>query len=442
MIDQLTINVKGLLTERQPFGFEQAEELRLALNHDPGESTAQLRQAIQLLQQDDLYHGTDLKLRLGIAEYLLSHNNIAETHLSVCTTDALGSFYLGKVQLAESKFSDAEQSFLSAANLGAPEHTCALLRVEALRKNGQLENAETLLDSVVSRSEESAESLYQRSACLMARKDHHAARDLAEKAVDMDAHHIGSLFSIAYANDLLGNDELAIELYEKARNLRPLHIGCLLNLGVLYEDTNEYARAMECYEQILSFYPDHERARLFLKDARASRNMFYDEDTDRQNDRLSQVLNVPVTDFELSVRSRNCLKRINVTTLGDLTLTPEPELLNSKNFGETSLQEIKEMMSSRGLRLGQALETHSSMDFHSAPTELTPEEEALLSKPISELSLSVRARKCMTRLNIPSIGDLVKRSGDELLESKNFGVTSLNEVREKLQIMGLKLRGD
>ena len=48
----------------------------------------------------------------------------------------------------------------------------------------------------------------------------------------------------------------------------------------------------------------------------------------------------------------------------------------------------------------------------------------------------------MTRLNIPSIGDLVKRSGDELLESKNFGVTSLNEVREKLQIMGLKLRGD
>ena len=170
--------------------------------------------------------------------------------------------------------------------------------------------------------------------------------------------------------------------------------------------------------------------------------MFYDEDTDRQNDRLSQVLNVPVTDFELSVRSRNCLKRINVTTLGDLTLTPEPELLNSKNFGETSLQEIKEMMSSRGLRLGQALEPHSSMDFHSAPTELTPEEEALLSKPISELSLSVRARNCMTRLNLPSIGDLVKRSGDELLESKNFGVTSLNEVREKLQIMGLKLRGD
>ena len=49
MIEQLTINVKGLLTERQPFGFEQAEELRLALNHNPGESTAQLRQAIQLL---------------------------------------------------------------------------------------------------------------------------------------------------------------------------------------------------------------------------------------------------------------------------------------------------------------------------------------------------------------------------------------------------------
>ena len=68
--------------------------------------------------------------------------------------------------------------------------------------------------------------------------------------------------------------------------------------------------------------------------------------------------------------------------------------------------------------------------------------QALLNKPISELSLSVRARKCMSKLNIQTVGDLAKRSGDELLECKNFGVTSLNEVREKLTARGLKLRGD
>ena len=68
--------------------------------------------------------------------------------------------------------------------------------------------------------------------------------------------------------------------------------------------------------------------------------------------------------------------------------------------------------------------------------------QALLNKPISELSLSVRARKCMSKLNIQTVGDLIKHTGDELLECKNFGVTSLNEVRDKLTTLGLKLKND
>jgi DNA-directed RNA polymerase subunit alpha len=56
--------------------------------------------------------------------------------------------------------------------------------------------------------------------------------------------------------------------------------------------------------------------------------------------------------------------------------------------------------------------------------------------------LSVRARKCMVRLGISTVGELLRRTGDELLECKNFGVTSLNEVREKLAVHSLKLRGD
>ena len=63
-------------------------------------------------------------------------------------------------------------------------------------------------------------------------------------------------------------------------------------------------------------------------------------------------------------------------------------------------------------------------------------------RPIADLNLSVRARKCMIRLGINSISELVRRTGDDLLECKNFGVTSLTEVREKLTTLGLKLRGD
>src|SRR5438034_9904796 len=95
---------------------------------------------------------------------------------------------------------------------------------------------------------------------------------------------------------------------------------------------------------------------------------------------LFRSLEIPVTDFELSVRSRNCLRRMNIRTLGDLTRTTEAALLASKNFGETSLQEIKEMMSSKGLRLGMALEggeRGAAGPINEPIEELSQEEKAL-----------------------------------------------------------------
>ena len=170
--------------------------------------------------------------------------------------------------------------------------------------------------------------------------------------------------------------------------------------------------------------------------------MFYDEDEKRRRDRLSQVLNVPVTDFELSVRSRNCLQKMGVMTLGDLAKTSEADLLASKNFGETSLVEIREMMDAKGLSLGMLAKEAALPEPVYEPEVMTPDEQALLDRPIADLNLSVRARKCMVRLGINTIAELVRRTGDDLLECKNFGVTSLNEVREKLTAKNLKLRGD
>jgi DNA-directed RNA polymerase subunit alpha len=81
--------------------------------------------------------------------------------------------------------------------------------------------------------------------------------------------------------------------------------------------------------------------------------------------------------------------------------------------------------------------------FQSEPIEeLTQEEKALLAKPISDLNLSVRARKCMNKLGIQTVGELIIHTGDELMECKNFGVTSLNEVRERLGELGLKLKNE
>src|SRR5256714_8014046 len=92
-----------------------------------------------------------------------------------------------------------------------------------------------------------------------------------------------------------------------------------------------------------------------MKGSKQARGKSYDGD-DRRGDRRSQVLDIPITDFELSVRSRNCLKKMNIRSLGDLLRTTEQELLSYKNFGETSLNEIKSLLAQKGLRLGQAVD--------------------------------------------------------------------------------------
>ena len=265
---------------------------------------------------------------------------------------------------------------------------------------------------------------------------------LFERANETSEVHPGALFGLALENDRRGNDGLAIGLYRRAAECFPSSVGALLNLGLMYEDRQHYDRAQACYQRILDVYPNHDRARLFCKDAMASRDMFYDEEAQKRQDRLAQVLNVPVTDFELSVRSRNCLQKMGIRTLGDLTRTSEQELLTSKNFGETSLIEIRDMLNSKGLELGQFAHERTEPEPAYDASTMSPDEQALLDRPISDLNLSVRARKCMVRLGLATIGELVRKTGDDLLESKNFGVTSLNEVRDKLSQLGLKLRGD
>src|SRR5205823_1845135 len=194
----------------------------------------------------------------------------------------------------------------------------------------------------------SAEYHFQQASIAMAEGDRPGAVKHLERAVELDPNHTGALFQLGHANDLAGNDDDAITYYERCLKSPPVHVGALINLGVLYEDSEKYDKAAECYRRVLAANPTDEQARLFLKDSQASQTMYYSPEEEHALSRFSQVLEIPVTDFELSVRSRNCLKKMNIKTLGDLTRVTEAQLLSSKNFGETSLNEIKEMMGSKG----------------------------------------------------------------------------------------------
>ena len=68
------------------------------------------------------------------------------------------------------------------------------------------------------------------------------------------------------------------------------------------------------------------------------------------------ILLRPVDELELTVRSANCLKAENIYYIGDLIQRTETELLKTPNLGRKSLNEIKEVLASRGLSLGMKLE--------------------------------------------------------------------------------------
>lgn len=435
------INIKQIALGGGAFGPREVEQMTQAMGEDPI-AHRQLREAVSELESSE-DRSPAAAVRLGVCYYLLGRYwNSVET-LKSGDGGALALFYLARSHFALEQYDQAVEAYQAAAKAGYESDVCALAQAEALRAASQAPKALETLDKLSGAVEQTAEYLYQRGATVSALSGSPAeVIALFERAVAADPKHSGALFGLAMENDRHGNDDAAIELYERSIVRYPAHVGSLLNLGVLYEDRTQYDRALGCYQRILETYPNHPRARLYLKDVNASRDMFYDEDEKRRRDRLSQVMNVPVTDFELSVRSRNCLQKMGIMTLGDLAKTSEAELLASKNFGETSLVEIREMMDAKGLSLGMMAKETMAPEPVYEPEVMTPDEAALLDRPISDLNLSVRARKCMVRLGINTIAELVRRTGDDLLECKNFGVTSLNEVREKLTIKNLKLRGD
>jgi len=440
------VNLRQMVVSNSTFGPNEIRQIIAAISSDYNNFRL-LRDAVQeILQQPERTPAASA--RLGVCQFLLGRYQDAVEILNNADGGALTHFYLGKAHLLLDQYSDALTAYESSEKAGYPRDEVILAKAEASRYMGNAPDSLQLLDTLLGAVEQTAEYLYQRSATISAMETSDLGERrtevvaLLERAVEADGSHAGSLFGLALENERHGNDDYARNLYERAASQFPTHVGTLLNLGLLYEDLEYFERANQCYTRILDTYPSHERARLFFKDSDASCDMYYDEEARRRQERLSQILSVPVTDFELSVRSRNCLQKMGIMTLGDLTETSEQELLASKNFGETSLVEISEMLNSKGLELGQFAKQPQEEEAIYDPTDLSDDERALLDRPISDLNLSVRARKCMVRLGLTTIGELLRRTGDDLLECKNFGVTSLNEVREKLTIQNMKLRGD
>lgn len=330
-----------------------------------------------------------------------------------------------------------------AAKLAPTSVKCALSQVAALRHQGKVDEALEKLTTLEREFSDCSEFMYQKARCLDVLGQYSDAAELLEKAVELDENNYKAIFHLANLCDIRGDDEEALELYGKiAPGKTHSFVNASINMALLYEDAGQYDKAISCCNAVLRQDPGNYRAKLYIKDIEESMQMYYSPEEAKESERIEAVLRVPVSDFELSVRSRNCLSKMNIKNLGDLVCKTEQEMLGYKNFGETSLREIKEMLTSRGLRLGMLREDGSPSPMFDTAKQVKSQDVGNMDNvPIDDLELSVRSRKCMERLGIHTLGQLLALSEADLVAAKNFGRVSLQEIKNKLAERSMSLRG-
>jgi DNA-directed RNA polymerase subunit alpha len=380
-------------------------------------------------------------LKLGMCWLLLSNPQKAEQWLSQAQPGAQRSYFLGHAYREQKRYAESAAEFERAAQQGWDKVQCECERAESVLLKGEADAALQIVEALASTGGSSAGWHHVRGRIHQELGEVEEAIAEYEKALEQDREHAKTMFHLAFLLDLHGSDERALQLYEACTDLPFVHIHALMNLAVVYEDRGDYEKAVRCLRHVLEVDPNNSRAQLYLRDVLAAGEMYIDELQMKEDETRNAVLDIPVTDFELSVRSRNCLKKMNIHTLGDLLRTTEEELLAYKNFGETSLREIKAMLAQKGLGLGQNAGEKSHPEAAAVPQATAPMgDPEVLARPTTSLQLSVRSRKCLQTLGVANLGELICKTEAELLSSRNFGATSLSEIKSRLSELGLSLR--
>ncbi|HUR38462.1 MAG TPA: DNA-directed RNA polymerase subunit alpha C-terminal domain-containing protein [Planctomycetota bacterium] len=381
------------------------------------------------------------EIRRGASLWLLGKSEEAIKVLEPARVSKERSYILGVSYLEAGRPQDALAALKEASEADGSDAHISAAYCEAKIRAGKYDEAETHVDKLLKK--DGAQGFYLKGLLADLQGYHDEGMKSYEKALEIEPGHPSALFRLAYIMDRFGEDSRALELYEQLRKMRPMHLNTVMNLGVLYEDRGEYERAIQCYQTVLDYYPGHGRAGLYLKDAQASLTMFYDEDAARREAKVAQILGQPVAEISFSPRVRTALQKLGVNSLADLVAKSEEDLLQIPNFGRTSLRELKEFLSSKGLSLASASGPGGIVEpaVEEAPVITEgPVNEETLKKNLSDFEWSGRIRKVYEKMGVVTVGDLLKRTEKDLLKSKNLGVTSIKEIRKKLGQLGVSMK--
>jgi DNA-directed RNA polymerase subunit alpha len=372
--------------------------------------------------------------RRGTLLWILGYSEAAAGVLEQCRASRERHFFLGASYLDLERPQAAVEPLGEAYGSDKEDVVIAKAYVEALARSGDADGAEKVWNGLARRAgEDDADVAYLKGLILEARGDYDGAWACYEEAREKDPGHPRAIFKIACLLDLRGEDARAMELFQQLRALRPIHVSTMLNLAVLYEDRGEYDKAIECCQAVLEFFPNHTRARLYLSDALASKQMYFDEESEKREARLRQLLAQPLAEFNWSRRVREAFAKLGVSTVGELASKSEEELMEVPNFGKTSLNEVKEFLAARGLSLAYSERSGG----HVTTIAL---EESVFDRALSDIQWSERAEEFFRARGLNTVGDLARLTAKEITAHEGAGPALLREIEDRFAALGLRLR--
>jgi len=438
LMRQSCITDFSLLFTKEDLSLSDIRKIRRGARYNP-RNRRKFRKMLQEGVSSDLPEKT-VRERTGIGWWIMNEFEEARKVLAEADTDL--SRCVHALSLRDQGKTAEAVSYLESLPAGAKKgKNVRIATALLLYAVGAVERGEMIAEHLFAAHPEDPEVMKVKAMYAAETGEAETALEIYREVLKREPADEETLFHYARFLERIGEDRKALRCYEKAANVFPTHVNTVLNLGQKYYEMGDTEKAAFCFKRVLKIHPTHALARRFLVDISATDNMYYDEKKAKEKEELNKILQIPVSDFELSVRSRNCLNRMNIRTLGDLIKKTEADLLAYKNFGETSLAEIKRMLASKGLYLGQAkdMQNQELKEKHKRKI-LNITDHELMEKSVKDLELSVRATKCLDRLNIKTFGELIRYSEEDLLKVRNFGQTSLAEIKQKLASYGLSLK--
>ncbi|MFA7484923.1 MAG: tetratricopeptide repeat protein, partial [Phycisphaerae bacterium] len=247
--------------------------------------------------------GQDAVLACGIGLVIIGRYKEAVEKLNNAKDCAQKFAFLAIALKNRGKFKEAVEAAEKAAGLNDCEKWAMLFIATTYSEQKRHDEADKIIKKLEEKFQNDDQVQCSKAWANETRGLYSRACECYQDALQRNQNNQLAMFRLAYLADILGDDEAAIDYYKKLLELKPNYINALINLAVIYEDNLQFKKAENCINKVLQYFPNHQKARMLKKDIEAAITMCYDEESEKKRSRRNQLLDTPISDFELSVRS-------------------------------------------------------------------------------------------------------------------------------------------